>query len=88
MNLMLMSEVFPTWNNDLLSFLASPEELLYDNPIGLIGSAEECAQESLGAQPIDNEYWTAGCWGCSIRWSAPISTATIPYRRPVWMCHG
>ena len=63
MNLMLMSEVFPTWNNDLLSFLASPEELLYDNPIGLIGSAEECAQESVGAQPIDNEYWTAGCWG-------------------------
>ena len=63
MNLMLMSEVFPTWNNDLLSFLASPEELLYDNPIGLLGATEECAQESLGAQPIDDEYWTAGCWG-------------------------
>ncbi|MBU2818525.1 conjugal transfer protein TraU [Acidithiobacillus ferrooxidans] len=63
MNLMLMSEVLPTWNNDLLSFLASPEELLYDNPIGLAGATEECAQESLGAQPIDQEYWTAGCWG-------------------------
>jgi conjugal transfer pilus assembly protein TraU len=63
MNLMLMSEVFPTWNNDLLSFLASPEELLYDNPIGLLGATEECAQESLGAQPIDDEYWTGGCWG-------------------------
>lgn len=63
MNLMLMSEVFPTWNNDLLSFLASPEELLYDNPVGLLGATEECAQESVGAQPIDDEYWTAGCWG-------------------------
>lgn len=38
-----MSEVLPTWNNDLLSFLASPEELLYDNPIGLAGATEECA---------------------------------------------
>ncbi|MDA8376080.1 MAG: TraU family protein [Planctomycetia bacterium] len=92
MNLMLMSEVFPTWNDDLLSFLASPEELLYDNPIGLLGATEECAQESLGAQPIDDEYWTAGCWGLlypmvgsNLGGNDPIQASNIDVARMIAM---
>ncbi|MCR1347089.1 TraU family protein [Acidithiobacillus ferrooxidans] len=92
MNLMLMSEVFPTWNDDLLSFLASPEELLYDNPIGLLGATEECAQESLGAQPIDDEYWTAGCWGLlypmvgsNLGGNDPIQASNIDIARMIAM---
>ena len=92
MNLMLMSEVFPTWNDDLLSFLASPEELLYDNPIGLLGATEECAQESLGGQPIDDEYWTAGCWGLlypmvgsNLGGNDPIQASNIDIARMIAM---
>lgn len=63
MDVYLMSEVLPTWNNDLLSMLASPEALLFANPLDALAEIGECASETVGSAPIENMYWTAGCWG-------------------------
>lgn len=63
MDVYLMSEVLPTWNNDLLSMLASPEALLFANPLNSLAEIGECADEAAGGSPLDDMYWTAGCWG-------------------------
>lgn len=63
MDVVLQSEFYPTWNNDLLAMLESPEEVLFANTVGMVGEAGECAAETAGAQPIDDMYFTAGCWG-------------------------
>jgi conjugal transfer pilus assembly protein TraU len=63
MDVYLMSEVFPTWNNDILSMLVSPEVFLFANPADALLSALECSLETIGDQPLDTNYWTAGCWG-------------------------
>jgi conjugal transfer pilus assembly protein TraU len=64
MNLLLQSEFYPTWNNDLLAMLESPEEVLYAGPLGALTEAGECAYLTLpGGMPIDAAYFSAGCWG-------------------------
>jgi conjugal transfer pilus assembly protein TraU len=63
MDILLQSEFFPTWNNDLLAMLESPEEVLYSGILGQVASAGECADEFAGGEPIDSLYFTAGCWG-------------------------
>ncbi len=63
MDILLQSEFYPTWNNSLLAMLESPEEVLYAGPVGDIAAAGECADEFAGGEPIDDMYFTAGCWG-------------------------
>lgn len=63
MDIVLQSEFYPTWDNSLLAMLESPEEVLYANPVGMVAEAGECAYETAGGEPIDDMYFTAGCWG-------------------------
>jgi len=63
MDVLLQSEFYPTWNHDLLAMLESPEEILYAGPVGMVAAAGECAKEFAGGKPIDQLYFTAGCWG-------------------------
>lgn len=61
-DLLFISEIDPTWNDDVLAMILSPEALVLANPITLMA----CAADSLAAAvyfPIDPLFWCAGSAG-------------------------
>lgn len=61
-DVLFISEIDPTWNDDVLAMILSPEALILSNPIALAA----CAADSLAAAtyfPIDALFWCAGSAG-------------------------
>jgi conjugal transfer pilus assembly protein TraU len=63
MDLLYMSELDPTWNEDELMFFANPEMALFANPLGMAMCAADCLTTSAGDRPLESLFWCAGCWG-------------------------
>lgn len=61
-DMMYMSELDPTWNNDELAFFTNPEAAMAANPVAISACATEAAKMTVG-QPIDSMWWCAGSWG-------------------------
>lgn len=62
MDLMYLSELDPTWNNDELAFFTNPEAAAIANPIAITSCAADAAAATAGS-PIDSMWWCAGSWG-------------------------
>ena len=61
-DLMFVSELDPTWNNDTLGAFTYPESAAVANlPAQLACSADAVA--STAGNPIDKMFWCAGSWG-------------------------
>lgn len=61
-DVLFISEIDPTWNDDVLAMILSPEALVLSNPVALMA----CAADSLAAAayfPIDALFWCAGSAG-------------------------
>lgn len=61
-DIVFMSELDPTWTDDIMNLMLFPEALLIANPIALTA----CAADSLAASitfPIDALFWCAGSFG-------------------------
>jgi conjugal transfer pilus assembly protein TraU len=61
-DVVFISEVDPSWNDDILNLMLFPEALLIANPMAL----SACAADSLAASvgfPIDALFWCAGSQG-------------------------
>lgn len=58
------TEVDPTWQDDLLSFILNPEALLFGNPVTQLSCMADSVAASAGA-PIDPLFWCQGSWGGS-----------------------
>lgn len=59
-----ITEVDPTWSDDLLAYLINPEALLFGNPVAQMA----CMADSVAANvstPIDTLFWCMGSWGSS-----------------------
>lgn len=59
-----LSEIDPTWNNDLMSHFFTPEAALFANPAAQVA----CAADSVSAlawYPLDALFWCVGSWGIS-----------------------
>lgn len=57
-----ISEIDPTHNNGLLSFILNPEALLFGNPVAQLA----CIADSVAANsgyPLNPLFWCAGSWG-------------------------
>lgn len=62
MDLLYLSELDPTWNNDELAIALTPEAALFANDAALLA----CLADSVAAsatQPLDALFWCAGAWG-------------------------
>lgn len=59
-DLMFLSEVDPTWSNDILALLLSPEAILFATPLATPWCASDCALVSADKAPES----TFGCAGC------------------------
>lgn len=61
-DLMYLSELDPTWNNDELAFFTNPEVALFANPVAIAACMADAAAATAG-NPIDAMFWCAGTWG-------------------------
>ena len=61
-DVMYLSELDPTWNNDELAFFVNPEAAAVANPLAIAACAADAARTETG-WPTDNLFWCAGAWG-------------------------
>lgn len=61
-DLIWISETLPHHYDPSLASLLIPETALFASPLALPFLAVDCVASSLG-EPIDNLFFTAGCWG-------------------------
>lgn len=62
LDLMYLSEVDPTWNNDELAFFTNPEAALVANPVAVTACMADAISATAG-EPIKEMFWCAGSWG-------------------------
>ena len=62
LDMMYMSELDPTWNNDELAFFTNPESAAVANPIAAAACPADAISSTAGF-PMDSLFWCAGSWG-------------------------
>lgn len=62
LDLMYLSELDPTWNDDTLAFFANPEAAAVANPAAGAACAADAVSSGAG-KPINSLFWCAGSWG-------------------------
>jgi len=62
LDMMYMSEVDPTWNNDELAFFSNPEAAAVANPLAVAACPADAVASTAG-RPIESLFWCAGTWG-------------------------
>ena len=64
LDLLNMTEWYPTWRDDMLAAVVFPETLIFANPAGLAACAADAAATGLaGNEPSRLGYFCAGSWG-------------------------
>ena len=58
----MMSELIPTWNDDILSAIVNPEAVLFANPASQLACAADAAAVLQG-KPRNELFWCMGSWG-------------------------
>jgi len=71
-----ISEIDPTWNNDVLSFILNPEAILFGNPVAQLACAADSVS-SLSSYPLDSLFWCIGSWGSSYPLAGASSSPNI-----------
>ena len=57
-----ITELDPTWKNDILAAILNPEAVLFANPAAQLACMGDCVASSTGL-PLDAMFWCAGCQG-------------------------
>lgn len=68
------SELDPTWNNEELANILSPEVALIANPIAVASCAADAVVATAG-EPLDALFWCAGSWGNMYPFSGMMRTS-------------
>ena len=71
---MYLSELDPTWNNENLANITTPEITLVANPIALAACAADAVAATAG-EPLDGMFWCAGSWGSLYPFSGMMSAS-------------
>lgn len=74
-DLIMVSEIDPTWVDPELTMFSVPEAILFTSPLADLAAIPDCAMSSVG-RPMDDLYWTMGCWGRAYPFSGHVSQGT------------
>lgn len=74
LDVLFVSEVDPTWNDDFLALLIAPETLLIANPVALMACVADAVSAAVGF-PIDALFWCAGSSGYMYPMNGNVSGA-------------
>ncbi len=58
----MMTEVVPTWNNEMLSLIVNPEAILFANPVASLACTADAIAATAGL-PLNALFWCMGAWG-------------------------
>ncbi|WP_295457858.1 TraU family protein [uncultured Thiodictyon sp.] len=72
-DILYLSEIDPTWNDDELAFFTNPEAAWLANPVALAACLGDAAAATAGT-PLDALFWCAGTWGNLYPFSGPQGT--------------
>ena len=61
-DLLYLSELDPTWNDDELAFFVNPEAAAVANPAAMLACLPDAVASTAG-KPIREMFWCAGSWG-------------------------
>ncbi len=61
-DLAMLSEFEPTWQDDELAMITSPEAALFTNPVAQAACAADCVAATIGF-PLTELFWCDGCQG-------------------------
>lgn len=78
-DLLYLSELDPTWNNDTLAFFVNPEAALFANPVAQAACLADAVSATAG-RPLDSLFWCAGTWGSIYPLSGHINHEASPPR--------
>ena len=78
-DLMYLSELDPTWQNDLLAILLSPEAFIFANPIAKAWCAADCTSITAG-KTKESFYGCAGCDGSLYPFTGNVEYSDDPVR--------
>ena len=71
-DILMVSEILPTWNDDLLAAMVYPETVLFANPAAQLA----CLADAIPAnanKPINELYWCLGSWGTAFPLTGTIA---------------
>lgn len=60
----LMTELLPTWQNDLMAILTNPEAVLFANPVATLSCIADSQASTFGS-PLNALFYCMGGWGQS-----------------------
>lgn len=72
----LISEVLPFWQNDMLSMIVNPEAVLFANPAAQLACMADAVAATAG-RPLDPLYWCLGSWGSMFPLSGTVSSGDM-----------
>ncbi|MFZ3461478.1 TraU family protein [Vibrio harveyi] len=58
----MLTEIMPSWNNEILSMIVNPEAILFANPVSAIVCGADVAAAAI-AMPRNELFWCMGSWG-------------------------
>lgn len=73
-----VTEIDPYWQSDVLASIASPEDVLFTNPVAQFACSIDAVSSSFG-YPLDPLFWCAGSWGSVYPMSGNSSIAGDPF---------
>lgn len=73
-----LTELDPTWNDSEMSFIKSPESVLFANPVTQSACALDSISSTLQKKPLDSLFWCAGSQGSHYPLSGHINAPISP----------
>jgi conjugal transfer pilus assembly protein TraU len=72
----LISEILPFWQNDMLAQIVNPEAVLFANPAAQLACLADAAASTAG-RPLDPLFWCLGSWGTMFPLSGTASSGDM-----------
>lgn len=89
-----LTELDPTWQDSEMSFVLSPESVLFGNPVAASACAADALSSTLMKKPLDNLFWCAGAQGTHYPMTghvnaplSPVQTALLLTERMNYKMH-
>ena len=73
-----LTELDPTWNDSEMSFVLSPESLLFANPIAQAACSADSIASTITKRPMDSLFWCAGSQGSHYPLSGHVNAPVSP----------
>ncbi|STX55689.1 conjugative transfer protein TraU [Legionella beliardensis] len=73
-----LTELDPTWQDSEMSFVLSPESMLFGNPIAAVSCGADALSSTLANKPKDSLFWCAGSQGTHYPMTGHVNAALSP----------